>query len=83
MKTGSDAAYQDEINRVEDFIEFHPEALAALPPADRQVLGRYYFAGRDIDVDDVFAYRQQLVVAEPGIEERARRALERLFNSSA
>lgn len=51
----------------------HPEMLSALPLAERQVLGSYYWFGRDIDVDDIFEYRRALATRRPELKREAER----------
>jgi len=66
-----DPKYQAEVDHIEDMVEFHPEVLNALSEQERAIASEYYFAGRDIDVDDIFAYRAGLLAKKPNIEEEA------------
>ncbi len=69
--------YKQTVTLLEELVEFHPAYLEALTQDDRDVLSRYYFAGRDVDVDDLGEYRSKLVNDEAGIESRAQDALAR------
>jgi hypothetical protein len=46
-----------------------------------RTVSEYYWLGRDIDVDDIFAYRRALVARRPKIKGRAEAALARFFDA--
>jgi hypothetical protein len=69
--------YKDDVSLMEDMVEFHPTFLDDLSPEDRDVLAEYYFAGREVDVDELGQYRDELMAKKPGIEARAQEALGR------
>jgi hypothetical protein len=54
---------------------------AGLTPDQRDVLSDYYWLGREIDVDDIFAYRRALSAREPEIKNRAEATLSEFFGS--
>jgi hypothetical protein len=70
------------VTLLEEMIEFHPDYLAGLNDQDRDVLSQYYFAGREVDADDLGRYRDDLVVKVPDIEAKAQDALAR-FKAAA
>ena len=72
----------DMTNNVEDLLEFHPEILDAMNDADRDVLSKFFFAGREIDVVSVADYQADLENAEPGITETARAAYGRFMQAA-
>jgi hypothetical protein len=80
-RTTEELAYSSLVTFLEGLADFHPEFLKELTPDRRRVLGDYYWFGRDIDIDDIFAYRRALLAREPEIKARAEAALAEFFRS--
>lgn len=74
-RTTEELAYSSLVTFLEGLADFHPEYMSDLTPKQREVLSDYYWFGRDIDVDDIFAYRHTLVGRRPGIKREAERVL--------
>lgn len=74
-KSTRDKVYSSIVTMLEGMYDFHPDCLDGLPTKDRAVLSKYFFAGRPVDVDSIFEYRDQLIVSELDILERAKWAL--------
>lgn len=72
----------DMTNNVEDLLEFHPEFLEQVSLDDRELLAKFFFAGREVDVEDVAKYQDGLESSDPGITERARQAYARLMSAA-
>ena len=75
-----DALYERRVNFFEDYLSHHPEAWALTPPVDRELLSRLFFAGRKVDVGDVFVYRRVLALRDPDLERSAENALRRFLH---
>ncbi len=69
-------------NHIEDLLEFHPDFLAKLSSEDREVLSKFFFAGRDIDIENVAEYQKDLEKSQPGITTQALAAYKRLVELS-
>lgn len=74
-----DRAYSNIVTFLEGLADFHPEMVTTLPSAEQQVLGDYYWFGRDIDVDDIFEYRRSLAARQPELKQEAERMLGDFF----
>lgn len=61
-------------NNIEDMLEFHPEFLQQVSAEDRELLAKFFFAGREVDVEDVARYQDELEENNPGITDRAKHA---------
>jgi hypothetical protein len=53
--------------------------VSDLSRTQQRVLADYYWFGRDIDVDDIFQYRRDLMTRHPQIRQEAERALRNFF----
>lgn len=74
-KSVRDKMYSSIVTMLEGMYDFHPDCLDGLSTKDRAALSKYFFAGRSIDVDSIFEYRDQLIANEPDILERAKLTL--------
>ena len=72
----------DMTNNVEDLLEFHPDFLEKVSLDDRELLAKFFFAGREVDVEDVAKYQADLESSDPGVTERARQAYARLMSAA-
>lgn len=70
--------YEDTVTFLEGFLEFHPGYLDELTAAEREALSLYYFAGRDVDVESVAQYRDQVLATNPDLQAQALGALAKL-----
>lgn len=77
-----DPLYNRQVGVVEGLIDFHPEFLAELDEKSRAVMEQYFFAGKEINVNDIFLYRNELLEKEPEIKAQAFVAL-RIFLDNA
>jgi hypothetical protein len=77
-----DPMYNRQIGVVQGLVDFHPEFLEALDDKSKAVMKHYFFAGKEINVDDVFLYRDTLLKKEPEIKAQANAAL-RIFLDNA
>lgn len=50
--------------------------------ADREILSKFFFAGREVDVESVADYQADLEKVEPGIIEAARAAYGRFMQTA-
>lgn len=80
-RTTEELAYSSLVTFLEGLADFHPEMVSDLSSPQREVLGSYYWFGRDIDADDIFEYRRALVARQPEIKARAEAALAEFFRS--
>ena len=78
----TDAEYIKIVNHLEDLLEFHSEYLESLTPQDKEDIRTYFFAGREVDHEDVLVYRQQVLGQDPQLEARALAAYEQLQAAS-
>jgi hypothetical protein len=69
-------------NDIEDLLEFHPELLDRLSGEDQLALSKVFFAGREVDVEDVAIYHAQLQTKEPELMREAQAAYQRLVHAS-
>lgn len=67
--------YASTVTSLEGVYDNHPDCFDGLSAEDRDVLSEFYFAGRDIDVEDIQAYRVYLLKQDPDILKRAQTAL--------
>lgn len=77
--TNFNRSYNDKVNLMQDFYSFHPEYFAKLSKEDQELLSRFYFADRKVDVDDIFVYRKGQIEQDRDIEKRAEGAYFRLL----
>jgi hypothetical protein len=80
-RTTEELAYSSLVTFLEGLADFHPEYMSDLTPEQRDVLSDYYWFGRAINVDDIFAYRRALVARQPKTKARAEAALADFFRS--
>jgi Fe-S-cluster formation regulator IscX/YfhJ len=45
------------------------------------LLSEYFFVGREIELDDVFEYREGLLKSDPSVDQRANQVLKRLLDA--
>ena len=74
------AHYNDEVNFLDEMVEFHPGAFNALPSEDRRTLEMYYLLGMPTP-ENIFAYRNQLARQRPGIEAEARQVFQKILGA--
>jgi hypothetical protein len=67
--------YASTVTSLEGVFDNHPDCFDGLSEEDQQVLSEFYFAGREIDVADIQAYRDELLREDPTILKRAQMAL--------
>jgi hypothetical protein len=67
----SDNIYEQRVNALESLYAFHPDYVVRVSPEQREILSRFYFFGRPVDVESVQDYRAELVQNDPGIEQWA------------
>ncbi len=67
--------YASTVTSLEGVFDNHPDCFDGLSDEDRKVLSEFYFAGREIDVEDIQAYREELLRRDPTILKRAQTAL--------
>lgn len=72
-------AYNDKVNLVQDLYSFHPEYFAKLSEQDQELLSGFYFADREVDVENIFEYREVQIEKKPTIESAAEKAYSRLL----
>lgn len=72
-----DQKYNEEVNLLDGLYEFHPEFFAQLTPNELKVLKTYYLIGCEIP-ENVFEYRNDLIVHNPAIEDEAQAAFSAL-----
>ncbi len=71
--------YNAEYILVDSFWEFHRDAFDILTELELKILLRYY--PQELEVVDVFAYREDILQKDPGLDDRARGYLGRVLNS--
>jgi len=64
---------------IETFYTFHPEAFEYLTEEELELLDRYYFVRRDIDVDNIADYATNLYEVDPTIQKRAEVVLQKVI----
>lgn len=77
-----DHIYNEEVNFLQGFFEVHPEYLRDFTESEIGVLSTYYFVDREVDVDNVFEYRRELVKRLPWIEAEAHRLVVKLWDKA-
>jgi hypothetical protein len=80
-RTTEELAYSSLVTFLEGLADFHPNYMSDLSPEQRSVLSNYYWFGRAIDIEDIFAYRRALVARQPEIKARAEGVLAEFFRS--
>ncbi len=75
MRSQEEQIYASTVTALEGVFDNHPDCFDELSSEDREVLSKFYFAGREIDVDDIQAYRDELLREDPTILKRAQTAL--------
>ena len=73
--------YNEQLDVIESFYEFHPEFFDDLSPKLRAAVEEYYLLGKETP-DNVFEYRLALVQRDPAIEAKAKEAYEQVLKIS-
>lgn len=75
--TEDESKYNTEVGLLDGLFAFHPEIFRQLSDSELRDLRKYYLTGRRVPAD-IFAYRSQLVSADPSLERRAHLALKKI-----
>lgn len=68
-------------NDPEEEYDERDEVFQSLPEELKDAMREYFFAGRNVDVDDVFEYRRQLLQEKPWIKEKATEGLRKFIEN--
>lgn len=79
--TIEEQAYSNIVTFLEGLLDFHPEYFQTGSTRDKDALAQYYFWGRDIDVEDIYLYRKQLLNNDNNIKTKAESALDKFLAS--
>jgi hypothetical protein len=84
MRDGGTASANDLYWQQEDAVgtcyAFHPECFRGLRPDELELLDRYFFIKRDIDVEDQAVYAASLREADPTVQRKVELALRKVFD---
>ncbi len=70
--------YNEQLDVIESFYEFHPEFFNDLIPQLRAAVEEYYLLGKETP-ENVFVYRLELLKRDPTIEVKAKEAYEQIL----
>lgn len=77
--TIQEKAYSNIVTFLEGMLDFHSEYFDDASRLNETALSQYFFWGREIDIDDIFAYRKALVARDSTVASRAESSLNQFF----
>jgi hypothetical protein len=75
--TPDNKRYNAELSLLDGLHEFHPDSFKALSPSEQETLQTYYLLGKNVP-ENIFQYRRELILNNPGLVMQARSAFVRL-----
>jgi hypothetical protein len=77
----TDTSYNDQVNFLESFFDFHPEYMSKLSAEEQDDMKRYFLfgSGPGEEIDNIFAYRRKLLAVDSSMQQRAEAALTKLW----
>jgi hypothetical protein len=77
--TAADKKYSDQSSLAGTLYECEPQGFGDLVSQEElKALSNYYFMDREVDVEDIYAYRKQLLLSQPELVSRAEQALKKV-----